>query len=192
MRNAKLPGPVANSSGVEVLKDWTTLKGDDGFQVDLLAGLDATSLDYNGLSIEFKDVRCYGGSGSGSGSNYVSLKFRNAGRVDTTGSRSRALVRAASGGYAGNVDNSCCLFAAGFGVDYARAEVLLGFSSGSGQAAWYSEAFNMSTEPTLGSDQYLSTVASFYNTGGLKPVELVLDSPAGFAGTTFTYRIIRK
>lgn len=181
------PDPVL-PSGPLVLKDWVTLTGDTGFQVDLLEGLDAANLDYNGLALEFKDVRCSGGGGS----TYVSLKFKNLGGVDVTGFKSRGSSRSAGGGLAGGGNDYCSLFAAGFGVDHASATVLLGHSPLAGQATWYSEAFIMSSEPTLASDQHLSTVASFYNSSKVKPVELILDSLAGFAGTTFTYRVIRK
>lgn len=81
---------VTKPSGPEVLKDWTTTTALD---TNLFEGLDVSSLDYNEVYIEFRNVR---GATNGNSAGYIRLEFREAGNVVIDAGSKKSKVRSLS------------------------------------------------------------------------------------------------
>lgn len=182
---------VTKPSGPEVLKDWVTISGAS----NLFAGTDLATARLDNVIIEFRNVYCNNGGGGPSFDGNLSLRFRNTGNTDTTGSSSgnssvsRLQSSTATRSF---ITDAHILMQASFGYTASVATVRLIENAENKVRGYSSDSLAASDAPSLGINQ-INTVASFWNLKA-EPImpELWVRPPTGTTEFVADYRIIRK
>lgn len=193
--------------GPEILKDWTSIVG--AGEYDLFSGIDVSSLNYDGLIIEIKNLK--GGSsrvfsGSDSELYYTTLKFKNSDGTDCDESSSSNTKGYTSDNSGVSSRRYFQLFAVPYLFSSANSEVVIRTTTEDNSVGWFANTF-ASGLAFKGSRSYKTFTksensAGFHNLDNSLPERLILkgvDSQYGYPletspkiGFRAEYRIIRK